>query len=316
MKRGTGLIVVLVALALLVSAAALGGCGSQPVVAKPEVSLLNPTTGPAGTQVQVAGEDFGDSQGTSVVHMGGKVADVVAWSESLVTIKVPSGLTTAAQPVSVLTSSGESNQEMFNVTAAPPTPTPTPAPTPDPKPGQIEHPTPASAIIDWMGKRGMNTQGVTFSVVIQSQKDSNWKIDAASRAGKDTLYFLMKKVSGNWTVVDDGTALTPQELQADGAPSDLWVKVPVPPPPAPENQVKIINDYLTSKGVDLNDVSIQLVKSSQSDPTWQLFRINFPPERQLPDSFVVLHLENNTWVVKAYAENINNTPGMPADLKM
>lgn len=297
-----------VVLALALSFAA--GCGEKVPTEKPELSTVEPTQGPPGTQIEIIGANFGSSQGTSVVHLGDQVANVTAWADTLVTAKVPDGLTAAVQGITVLTAQGESNEIEFTVTSK--------APAPDRKEGQVEHPTPVSAMLDFMRKNGINTSGWSFSIVKVSTVDPNWKVDQATQQGKPTTYFLLKKVNNSWTVIDDGSALTPQELQGDGAPSDLWIQVPPPPPPptpTPQNQLQVVSDYMKAKGVDMSGVTIGLVKTSKSDPNWELFQAVFPPERQMLNYYAVLHLENNQWTVKNYDTNIDNTPGMPADLK-
>lgn len=304
-KRPAVVALLALLLASAVAAVTLPGCGNgEEPSATPRITSISPAEGPAGTQVAITGTGFGTVQGTSVVHVGDIVAQVVSWADTAITVRVPDGLAAAVQGITVLTPEGESNDLEFTVTSK--------ASAPDRKEGQVENPTPASAMLSWMKKNGVNAVGWTFSVIKLSQVDPNWKIDQASKAGQKNLYFLLKKVNGNWTVVDDGNALTPQELQGDGAPSDLWVQVPAP---VPSDQLQVVNDYLKSQGVDMTNVAIGLVKASPSDPSWELFQVVFPPERQMTNYYAVLHLENNAWVVKNYAANIDNTPGMPADLK-
>jgi len=303
MMKGKISLVSTVVVALVLSVSLASGCGSKPSK-KPELSTLDPVSGPAGTKVTIIGANLGATQGDSVVHFGDKVTRVLAWSDTEITVKVPDGLSQDVQGVTVLTPAGESNEVDFAVTA--------PGPAPDRNEGQVEHPTPASAILGWMKKQGMDTSGWTLSVVKQSKIDPNWKIDEAVKTGTATKYFLMKKVDSDWTVIDDGSAMTPQELQGDGAPGDLWEQVPTPPP---ETQQQVISDYAKAQGVDLNGGSIAFVAQSKSDPTWELFQVTFPPERQMATNYVVLHQEGGKWVVKNYASDVDNTPGLPADLK-
>lgn len=77
-------------------------------------------------------------------------------------------------------------------------------------------------------KKGVRTTGWTYSVVKLSSVDPNWKIDSGGTANGTTTYFLLKKVSGNWTVVDAGATLAPAQLKADGAPSDSRYSYPRP----------------------------------------------------------------------------------------
>lgn len=296
------LLIVLMALSLA------AGCGSKSAD-KPSITDLDPPAGAAGTQVSIIGKFFGTAQGSGVVHFGSKVADVVSWTDVLVTAKVPAGLPAAITGVTVLTSAGESNEFTFTVIAAK---------QPDRKPAEVESNTPVQAMIAFEKKNGVNASNWTFSVVKQSTQDPNWKIDQGVPPGGTPTYFLLKKVNNLWTVIDDGKALTAQELKGDGAPSDLWIDVKPPPTPTPtpvKTQQQVILDYLTAKGIATTGVTITFVKQSKTDPTWDLFLADWPAQAQIPDAYVVLHKENGQWVVKGYGADISNTPGMPADLK-
>jgi hypothetical protein len=305
MMRGKIWLVATVAAVLVVSLSFAAGCGgkNKPSV-KPELSTLDPISGPAGTRVMIIGADLGTTQGDSVVHVGDKVAQASAWSDTEVTVKVPDGLSKDVQGVTILTPQGESNEVSFAVTA--------PGPAPDRPETQVEHPTPASAMQAWMKKQGVDVNGWTFSVVKQSKTDPNWKIDEAVKSGNANEYFLLKKVDNNWTVIDEGAAITPQELQGDGAPGDLWEQLPTP---APQTQQQVISDYLKANGVDLSAASVTFVAQSKSDPTWELFQVSFPPESQMATEYMVVHQEGGKWVVKNYASDVDSTPGLPADLQ-
>ena len=280
------------------------GCGSKSSTNKPQISDIDPPAASAGNQVSIIGMDFGDSQGTSVVHFGSKVADVVSWTNVMVTVKVPSGLPAAVEGVTVLTSGGQSNEFNFTVIASS---------QPDRKQGDIESNTPMQAMQAFEKKKGVNTTGWTYSVVKQSTQNPNWKIDQGGLPSQPPTYFLLKKVNNVWTVVDDGKALTQQELSGTGAPADLWIDLP-PKTPA-KTQQQVVLDYLTKQGVSTTGVTITFIKQSKTDPTWQLFLADWPVQAQIPDAYFVLHQENGQWVVKNYGTDISSTPGMPADLK-
>ena len=306
-------VMALCVLAVLVLTLA-AGCGKK--ANAPELSVLDPNTGPEGTIVRIIGANLGASQGTSVVHVGTKVADPLAWSDTLVTIRIPSGLDNAAQGVTVLTPDGESDEVDFTVSSSS---KPNP---PAPNPGDIEHPTPVSAMLDFMKKNGINTSGWTFSVVKASASDPTWKIDEAVKSGQKTLYFLLHQVKSSWTVVDYGTAMTPDQIKGKGAPADLQIQLPPPQPPQPpqppaKTQQQVIMDYMTSKGIDTTGAGIYMYKQSQADPTWEVFYVDFPVEKQQADLTFILHQENGQWVVKGYGSgpDVYNIPGLPADLK-
>lgn len=303
-RRGMLLTAAVLLIGLLaVSLAA--GCGSSEPVARPEIKDIEPSAGAAGAQVSLVGSDFGTTQGNGVVHFGGKVADVVSWTDVLVTARVPSGLPAAVTGVTVMTADGQSNEYTFTVIASS---------QPDRKPAEVESNTPVQAMIAFEKKKGVDAGNWTFSVVKQSAQDANWKIDqGVPPGGGAPVYFLLKRVNKLWTVVDDGKALTQQELQGTGAPADLWVDLP-PKTPA-KSQQQVILEYLAQKGIVTTRASISFIKQSKTDPAWDLFMVDWPVEAQIPDAYVVLHQENGQWVVKGHGADISNTPGMPADLK-
>lgn len=289
------------------------GCGEK-AENMPELSVLDPSQGPSGSIVSIIGANLGAAQGTSVIHVGSKVAEVLAWSDKLVTVRIPADLAVAPQGVTALTPQGESNEVEFVVTQeSKPNP-------PAPGPGDIEHPTPVSAMLDFMKKNNINTTGWTFSVVKTSASDSAWKIDEAVKSGQQTLYFLLHQVKGSWNVVDYGTAMTPDQIKGKGAPADLQITLPQPTPPTPptpKTQSQVIMEYMTSKGIDTTGAGINMYKQSQTDPTWEVFYVDFPPEKQQADLTFILHQENGQWVVKNYGSgpDVYNVPGLPADLK-
>ena len=303
MRKEKMLPVLICLLMVTVVAGAFGaGCGTP---AKPQLGNLDPSTGTVGSKVSIVGTNLGDSQGNSVVHVGVKVADVVSWTNALVVAKVPTGLSSTVQAVSILTGAGESNELTFLVI-------PTTPKQPDRQPWQVENTTPIQAMQAFEKKKGVNTDGWTYSVVKVSS-DPNWKIDSGGKTSGTTTYFLLKKANTNWTVVDAGTSLTPAQIKADGAPADLQVQLPPPAPPV-KSEIQTILDYLKAKGIDTSAVTISFIKHSGTDPTLELFNADWPAAAQIPDARVVLHKENGQWVVKAYGADVSSTPGMPADL--
>ena len=122
-------------------------------------------------------------------------------------------------------------------------------------------------------------------------------------------------------MVDYGTAMTPDQIKGKGAPADLQIQLPPPPsqPPQPpaKTQQQVIMDYMTSKGIDTTGAGIYMYKQSQADPTWEVFYVDFPVEKQQADLTFILHQENGQWVVKGYGSgpDVYNIPGLPADLK-
>jgi len=302
MNRGKTLpVLVALMLVAVLSVAVAAGCGSSGP--KPKVTDLDPPAAVGGAQVSIIGTDFGDTQGSGVVHVDVKVATVVSWTNVLISFKVPTDLPASVVGVSVLTPAGESNEMNFSVLAKT---------QPDRPAGTIESNTPIQAMQAFEKKKGVATTGWTYGVVKQSTQNPNWKIDQGGVPGQAPTYFLLKKVNGLWTVIDDGKALTQQELSGTGAPADLWINLP---PQQAKTQQQVILDYLKAQGVSTTGVTITFVKQSAADPTWQLFLADWPVQAQIPDAYFVLHQENGQWVVKNYGSDITSTPNMPADLK-
>jgi hypothetical protein len=67
----------------------------------PSITSLNPTSGPAGTSVTIAGTNFDASQGTSTVSFNGTPATPTSWSATTIVASVPAGATTGSVVVTV-----------------------------------------------------------------------------------------------------------------------------------------------------------------------------------------------------------------------
>jgi hypothetical protein len=85
--------------------------GNALVVAptRPEVTSVNPPTGAEGQKVTVTGSNFGATQGSSTITIGGLPAEVVSWSDTKIVVIVPPGASSGA--VVVTTSQGGSNTD-------------------------------------------------------------------------------------------------------------------------------------------------------------------------------------------------------------
>jgi Bacterial Ig domain/IPT/TIG domain/Purple acid Phosphatase, N-terminal domain/Immunoglobulin I-set domain len=73
----------------------------NPALAVPSITSLNPTSGPVGTSVTIAGTNFGATQGTSTITFNGTAATATSWSATSITAAVPSGATTGNVVVTV-----------------------------------------------------------------------------------------------------------------------------------------------------------------------------------------------------------------------
>src|SRR6266853_1418887 len=70
-------------------------------VPAPSITTLNPTSGPVGTSVTIAGTNFGATQGTSSVTFNGIAATATGWSAMSITTAVPGGAATGKVVVTV-----------------------------------------------------------------------------------------------------------------------------------------------------------------------------------------------------------------------
>jgi len=85
----------------------------------PVVSLLSPNSGAVGATVTITGTGFGPTQGASTVtFFNGKVATATVWSDTSITVTVPTGATTGV--VTVTCTGYVSNGVTFTVTGSAP----------------------------------------------------------------------------------------------------------------------------------------------------------------------------------------------------
>jgi hypothetical protein len=80
----------------------------------PYIQSLSPTSGPIGTSVTVSGSTFGASQGASTVKFNGTTAHPTNWSDTSITVPVPTGATTGNVIITINGTS--SNGVNFTVT--------------------------------------------------------------------------------------------------------------------------------------------------------------------------------------------------------
>ncbi len=79
----------------------------------PSITSLSPASGAAGTAVTISGQNFGASQGGSVVRFNGAAAAVSSWSATSIGVSVPNAATTG--PVTVTVNGQASNGSAFTV---------------------------------------------------------------------------------------------------------------------------------------------------------------------------------------------------------
>ena len=71
------------------------------VVPPPSVTALLPTSGSIGTSITITGTSFGATQGASTVSFNGTISTPTSWSDTSITVPVPSGATTGPVVVTV-----------------------------------------------------------------------------------------------------------------------------------------------------------------------------------------------------------------------
>ena len=276
-------VALLCALAMTFAMFATCGCGKK----TPTIASISPNSGAAGTEVTLKGSNFGASQGTSTVGFGSVTVSAGDWSDSEIKTKVPSDLKAGEYAVSVTTADGTSEKMQFTVTEGT---------SESRKEGKVEHNDPAQAMTEFMKKKGIDPTGFTFSVYKVSQKDSNWKIDEASKSGTQSIFFLLHKVDGEWTVVTDGTDFDPQK---HGAPSDLtWGGPPAPSPqPDMSKQNQAVLNYIQSQGLPTTDWKLTLLKVSKTDPNWEVIKGTEISTNQSKDFLLLWNNMAGAWEV-------------------
>jgi hypothetical protein len=84
----------------------------------PVITSVSATTGNIGSQVVISGTGFGAQNG-SIVTLNGALATINAWTNSSITITIPSGATSGPLVVSSAPSMNASNPVTFTVTSQP-----------------------------------------------------------------------------------------------------------------------------------------------------------------------------------------------------
>ena len=102
---------------VVVTVSGVASSGVSFTVLPPGITTLNPTSGPVGTPVTIAGSGFGNTPASSTVTFNGTLALPTSWSSSSIVVPVPAGAT--AGNVIVTVAGQPSNTAVFTVTAPP-----------------------------------------------------------------------------------------------------------------------------------------------------------------------------------------------------
>ena len=92
---------------------------TTPTIPAPVITSVSATTGSIGSQVVITGEGFGISQSSSAVLLNGAPVTINSWSNTSITITIPSAATSGPMLVSVAPSMNDSNYVLFTVTSQP-----------------------------------------------------------------------------------------------------------------------------------------------------------------------------------------------------
>ncbi len=85
----------------------------------PVISTVSATTGTVGSAVVISGSGFGATQGNSALMLNGTALPTSSWSDSSISITIPSGATSGPLAVLVAPSMNASNPVAFTVTSQP-----------------------------------------------------------------------------------------------------------------------------------------------------------------------------------------------------
>ena len=102
------------------ASATLDNVGVNSTVAPgPVISGLSATTGPIGSQVVVSGSAFGATQGNSLVTLNTSPVTINSWSNTSITITIPTGATSGHLVVTAAPGMNDSNPVVFTITPNP-----------------------------------------------------------------------------------------------------------------------------------------------------------------------------------------------------
>ena len=93
----------------------LGGTG----LVAPQITALSPDFGAIAAFVTITGSNFGAAEGSGYVQVNGAKSQVIAWSDTAITVRVPYNGAPGAGSIVVTADGGKSNPEPFTLLAFP-----------------------------------------------------------------------------------------------------------------------------------------------------------------------------------------------------
>jgi hypothetical protein len=198
----------------------VGGVASNGItftvtVPAPSLTSLNPTSGPAGMAVTIAGTNFGATTGTSTVTFNGTTATPTAWAATSIVVPVPAGATTG--PVLVKVGGVASNGVAFTVTT-----TTTTARAEMTTPAPRSTLTASTVTFQWTGGKGVSQDWLNVGTTAggtdlfdQSLGTSlNATVGGLPTNGRTIYVRLWSMISGGWQYNDDTYTATTTTTKA------------------------------------------------------------------------------------------------------
>lgn len=172
-----------------------------------KITSLSPSSGVAGIQVVAAGTNFGSTKGK--ILFGPGTAEVVSWSDTSVTFKVPANAAPNTYGVKVDTADGvKSNEAIYTLHAAP----------------QPDMTAQLNAVAAFLGHTPEQVKDWKISLKKKSAVDPNWEVVVVTQPGGQTFEAMLvwNNMLGDWECLSvAGPPWTGVEFKGMAVPSDL-----------------------------------------------------------------------------------------------
>ena len=151
-------------------------------VAVPQISAISPSYGAPAALINIAGNNFGATQGNGSVTVGGAPSRVVSWSNTLIDIQVPSRATTGNI---VVTADGAlSNGAAFTFYPYPAITGISPASAPVGTPVTIT----GTGLLDGEGKGAVTFNGTAATILSQTSASIQVNVPASATTGPVSVF--------------------------------------------------------------------------------------------------------------------------------
>ncbi|MDD3717963.1 MAG: IPT/TIG domain-containing protein [Actinomycetota bacterium] len=235
----------------------LFGCGKA--ATRPEIKSLEPQSGPPGSEVVIEGASFGSTQGTGVVFFSGREVTVVAWADTVITVKIPTDMPQAAYGVTVETEQGISNEVEFKVAEGA---------AGAPKITSLNPEGGASGDSVVIGGSGFGKTQDGGKVLFGTQAA---QVEAWSDTSITIKVPANLKANTYGVTVENAAGKSNEAIFKIGSEEDKL-----------DAQKQAVISYLQSKGESTagsEQWKIALVKRSAQDPSWEVVKITLPDDK-------------------------------------